>query len=75
MELFVDLILMADSPGKEESLFGYDNNKDLKICFLVTRISCHAHELSHAKADLKVFVTVIPKEGLARTSPAKPSCG
>ncbi len=25
------------------SFFWYDNDKDLKVCFLVTRIKCHLH--------------------------------
>ena len=32
-------------------------------------------ELHHDKTGFKIFVIVIPKEGLADTSPAKPSFG
>ena len=32
-------------------------------------------EPHHTKTDLKIFVVVIPKEGLVGTRPAKPSFG
>ncbi len=37
------------------SFFWYDNDKDLKICFLVTRV---------IQTGLEIFVVFIPKEGL-----------
>ena len=38
------------------------------------KYSAHVHSW-HAKTGLKIFVIAIPKEGLATTSPAKPSFG
>ncbi len=49
----------------------YDNEKILKLV-LAWRSSFDAR---HEKKDLKVFVVVIPKEGLAGWGPINPSLG
>ena len=53
-----------------QAFFWYDIDKYLKTHSSAMRLIIHAR---HEKTDLKVFVVVTPKEGLAGWGPAHPS--
>ena len=47
----------------------------LDMLMNVTSIPLSIYDMHHEKTDLKVFVDVIPKEGLAGWGPTNPSLG
>ena len=69
-----DSTICSTSKTSQSEPLNLPNVLGLWQCSLLVTLS-GPRELNHAKIVLKVFVTVLPKEGLVGTSPTKTSFG